>query len=72
MALPIVEATTAEELDTAFASAAAQLADAIIVFGDPLTTSQASASCRARSEASSARDVSLSTIRQWRIGRLRP
>jgi putative ABC transport system substrate-binding protein len=36
VALPIVEATTAEELDTAFASAAAQHADAIIVFGDPL------------------------------------
>jgi len=37
VALPIVEATTAEELDTAFASAAAQRADAIIVFGDYLT-----------------------------------
>ncbi len=37
MALPIVEATTAEELDIALASAAAQHADAIIVFGDPLT-----------------------------------
>jgi ABC-type uncharacterized transport system substrate-binding protein len=35
--LPIVEATTAEELDTAFASAAAQHADAIIIFADPLT-----------------------------------
>jgi putative ABC transport system substrate-binding protein len=35
--LPIVEATTAEELDIAFASVAAQHADAIIVFGDPLT-----------------------------------
>ena len=34
VALPIVEATTAEELDTAFASAAAQHADAMIVFGD--------------------------------------
>ena len=41
MALPIVEATTAEELDIAFASAAAQHADAIIVFGDPLTFFQA-------------------------------
>ena len=38
VALPIVEATTAEELDIAFASAAAQRADAMIVFGDPLTT----------------------------------
>src|SRR5262249_28339437 len=37
VALPIVEATTAEELDIAFASAAAQHADAIFVFGDPLT-----------------------------------
>ena len=37
VALPTVEATTAEELDIAFASAAAQHADAIIVFGDPLT-----------------------------------
>jgi putative ABC transport system substrate-binding protein len=37
VALPIVEASTAEELDIAFASAAAQHADAIIVFGDPLT-----------------------------------
>jgi putative ABC transport system substrate-binding protein len=41
VALPIVEATTAEELDTAFASAAAQRADAIIVFADPLTNFQA-------------------------------
>ena len=37
VALPIVEATTAEELDIAFASAATQHADAIIVFGDTLT-----------------------------------
>jgi putative ABC transport system substrate-binding protein len=36
-----VEATTAEELDVAFASAAAQHADAIIDFGDPLTFVQA-------------------------------
>ena len=34
VALPIVEATTAEELDIAFASAATQHADAIIVFDD--------------------------------------
>ena len=34
VALPIVEATTAEELDIAFASAAAQHADAINVLGD--------------------------------------
>jgi putative ABC transport system substrate-binding protein len=36
VALPVVEATTAEELDVAFAAAAAQRADAIIVLGDPL------------------------------------
>ena len=72
VALPIVEATTAEELDIAFASAAAQRADAIIVFGDPLTIRRGPASCRARGEASSARDLFLPTIRQWRIGRLRP
>jgi putative tryptophan/tyrosine transport system substrate-binding protein len=41
VALPIVEATTAEELDIAFASTAAQHADAIIPFGDPLTISNA-------------------------------
>ena len=41
VALPIVQATTAEELDAAFASAAAQRADAIIVFGDILTVVEA-------------------------------
>jgi putative ABC transport system substrate-binding protein len=41
VALPVVEATTAEELDMAFASAAAQHADAIMVFADPLTNFQA-------------------------------
>jgi putative ABC transport system substrate-binding protein len=40
VALPIIEATTADELDTAFASAVAQQADAMIVFADPLTTIQ--------------------------------
>jgi len=35
VSLTIVEATTAEELDIAFASAAAQRADGMIVFGDP-------------------------------------
>ncbi|KYG98214.1 ABC transporter substrate-binding protein [Bradyrhizobium sp. DOA1] len=40
IALQIVEATTPEELDTAFASAAAQRADALIVLGDPLTVVQ--------------------------------
>ena len=38
VALPVVEATTADELDTAFASAAAQQSDAIIVLADPTTT----------------------------------
>jgi putative ABC transport system substrate-binding protein len=37
VALLIVEASTAEELDIAFASAATQHADAIIVLGDELT-----------------------------------
>jgi putative ABC transport system substrate-binding protein len=41
MVLPAVEATTAEELDTALASAAAQHADAIMVFADPLVNFQA-------------------------------
>jgi putative ABC transport system substrate-binding protein len=40
VALPIVEATTVEELDTAFASAAAQHADAMIVLADPATTNR--------------------------------
>jgi putative ABC transport system substrate-binding protein len=39
--LPTVEATKAEELDVAFASAVAQRADAIMVFGDYLTSFQA-------------------------------
>jgi putative ABC transport system substrate-binding protein len=41
VALPVVEATTTEELDTAFASAAAQHADAMNVFADPVTTQEA-------------------------------
>ena len=41
VALPVVEATSAEELDIAFASAAAQHADAIMVFGDRLFNLQA-------------------------------
>lgn len=36
IAPPVVEATTAEELDIAFASAASQHVDAMIVFGDAL------------------------------------
>jgi len=41
VALLTVEATTAEELDVAFASAAAQHADAILDLGDALTFFQA-------------------------------
>jgi putative ABC transport system substrate-binding protein len=41
VALLIVEATTPEELDAAFASAAAQHADAIVDVGDTLTIQQA-------------------------------
>jgi putative tryptophan/tyrosine transport system substrate-binding protein len=41
VALPIVEATTAEELDTAFAAAASRRADAIIIFADALTNLEA-------------------------------
>ena len=41
VALPTVEAATATELDAAFASAAAQQADAIIVFADNLTGQEA-------------------------------
>jgi putative ABC transport system substrate-binding protein len=41
VAIPIVEATTAGELDTAFASAAAQHADAMIVSADSLTNAHA-------------------------------
>jgi putative ABC transport system substrate-binding protein len=41
VALPIVEATTDEELDIAFASAAVQHADAMIVLGDVLINRQA-------------------------------
>jgi len=41
VALPIVEATTPDELDAAFAAAAAQHADAMIVFGDSLFSQEA-------------------------------
>jgi putative ABC transport system substrate-binding protein len=41
MALPIVEATTADELNTAFASAVAQHANAVIVFADGLINQEA-------------------------------
>jgi len=41
VALPIVEATTGDELATAFAAAAAEQADAMIVLGDSLTSQEA-------------------------------
>jgi putative tryptophan/tyrosine transport system substrate-binding protein len=41
VSLPVVEASTVEELDIAFASAAAQHADAIFPFGDALTVNNA-------------------------------
>jgi putative ABC transport system substrate-binding protein len=41
VALPVIEATTVEELDIAIASAAAQHADAMVVLGDPLTNDNA-------------------------------
>jgi putative ABC transport system substrate-binding protein len=41
VALPIVEATAVEELDIAFASAAAQHVDAILPSSDPLTVTNA-------------------------------
>jgi putative tryptophan/tyrosine transport system substrate-binding protein len=41
VAIPVVEAATAEKLDIAFASAAAQHADAISVFADALTVNNA-------------------------------
>ena len=42
IALPAVEATTAEQLDIAFASATAQRADAMVVFGDTMVLRLAS------------------------------
>ena len=48
MVFPIVEASTAEELDIAFASAATQHADAIVPFGDTLTFRYATKMRRSR------------------------
>ena len=59
VALPIVEATTADELDIAFASAAAQHADAIFPFADPLTVNNATRDDRTGGEASPARALSI-------------
>ena len=73
VAFPVVEATTAEELDIAFTSAAAQHADAIMVFGDPLTVSNAPRVTALAAEASSTCDLSIPAIRrQWRIDFIRP
>ena len=69
VALPVVEATTADELDTAFAWAVAQHADAMIVFGD--NQSRGPARYRARGKSSSARDLSFPAIRQRRIDFIR-
>jgi putative ABC transport system substrate-binding protein len=40
VALPILEATTADELEVAFSSATAQRADAIVIFADTPTTNR--------------------------------
>ena len=73
VALLIVEATTPEEIDAAFASAAAQHADAIVDVGDTLTILQAPRVISARSEVSSAGKLFVPVIRQSAaIDRLRP
>jgi putative ABC transport system substrate-binding protein len=65
VALLRVEASTAEELDAAFASAAAQHADAIVDVGDTLTYVEAPR-IRARGEVSSARKLLVSARCCWR------
>jgi putative ABC transport system substrate-binding protein len=65
--LPIVEATSAEELDIAFASAAAQHADAINVLGDPLTVFQGA---RVVALAAKHRLPAMYLFRQFAIGGL--
>ena len=73
VALPIVEATTAEELDIAFASAATQHADAIIVFGDPLTFRYATqVTALAAKHRLPAIYFSRHIRHQWRIDFIRP
>jgi putative ABC transport system substrate-binding protein len=67
--LPIVEATTVEELDIAFASAAAQHADAMI--GVWRSCNQSAAGCRTRRRTSSAGDLSVPASPHWRIDLLR-
>ena len=65
--LLIVEATKAEELDVAFASAAAQHADAIIDFGDPLTYVQAPRIIALAAKHHLPANYLVPTLRQWRI-----
>ena len=63
VALPLVEATTAEELDIAFASAATQHADCNSCSWRSFDLSPRHASGGARGEASSARNLSRPTTR---------
>ena len=72
IALPMVDATTAEELDTAFASAAAQRADAMVVLGDALTIRQAPRVVALAAEHRLPAIHFFRHIGRWRIGRLRP
>ena len=73
VALPIVEATTAEELDIAFASAATQHADAIVVFGDTLTFRYATqVTALAAKHRLPAIYLSRLFRHQWRIDFIRP
>ena len=67
VALPVVEATTAEEIDIAFASAAAQHADAINVFGDTLTVNKPPELSRWRRSIICPRAISPDNSSQWRI-----
>ena len=70
--LLIVEATTAEEIDIAFASAATQHADAIVVFGDHLTIRRPTIIALAAKHRLPANYL-LPTIRQqWGIDLIRP
>ena len=74
MALPIVEATTAEELDIAFASAAAQQPDGNnIVFGDALTFNNLPRVAALAAKHRLPAMLYKPTIRhQWRIDFIRP
>ena len=69
--LPVVEATTPEELDGAFASAAAQHADAMVVFADTLTHNHAPRIIALAAKHHLPATLSLPTIRQGRIDGLR-